>query len=807
MPRTRWRRLGLLLLALIVQQGILFGPSLIGSKILLPLHLLARPGMYLPAAPAYAGLPQRSPVLTDLIEMESFRHFATRELRAGRLPLWNPDIYAGAPFVNWPTFSPFHALHYLLPSPVTLAWIQLAMALVAALGAYLFFRRTLDAGPLAASVGAWCYPLTGFFVLWQGYSLPLAAAWYPWLLWATHAVVRAPRPATGLGLAGLTCVALVSGQVDIAALMLLSAGLHALFWILAHHGAAAWSRAGLRAAATAACGVALGLLLATPHVLPLLEYAGTGARVQKRVQGQEDRPPVGLSALPQVVLPDLYGTGQQGFTRAVKGPQMESAAAGYAGLFTALLLAPIGLTCRRRRAFHGFGAGVILLSLAWTLDLPGAVWLMRQPPLNILSYNRLLFAGAFTLLGMAVVGLEELARAAPRPAWAAGPMGVLAGLLLFCAHRAEQPALALAGLSPQRQAAAGDEALARFAASYAGDAVLCGLVLCSWLGILAWGTGRSRAWLRALAGGAMAAELLCFAWDRSPQDDPTLYFPKIPALSRLAAAPPGRALGVLCLPPNLLSWHGLRDLRGYDAVDPPRWVDLLELARDPHFASPPAAATLGYVPRLRVLPGGEVRVPPVLDMLGLRYLIFKGQPPPGARPLIHAQDYWVFENPAALPRVYVPRRVEVVADDAHTKSLLGADGFDPREVAYVDRPAPDLPRAAAAPLPPLGIASPPGTAEITREQPAELTIAADLREPALVVLTDRWDPGWVASLNGREAPILRANYGARGVAAPAGRSTIVMRYRPASLRLGLWLMLAGIAGGLLWAALGRPRRG
>ncbi len=44
----------------------------------------------------------------------------------GRWPTWAPYEYAGCPFVEFPKFSPFSALSYLFPSPVILAWSQLA---------------------------------------------------------------------------------------------------------------------------------------------------------------------------------------------------------------------------------------------------------------------------------------------------------------------------------------------------------------------------------------------------------------------------------------------------------------------------------------------------------------------------------------------------------------------------------------------------------------------------------------------------------------------------------------------------------
>ena len=107
-----------------------------------------------------------------------------KRLRAGRLPLWIPDIYAGAPFVVWDKYSPFSLVYTLFPAPLTLAWLQLLKSVVAGLGAYAFFHRVLGVGFWPAAVGAWCYPLTGFFIYWQGYPQTFVTAWFPWLLLA-----------------------------------------------------------------------------------------------------------------------------------------------------------------------------------------------------------------------------------------------------------------------------------------------------------------------------------------------------------------------------------------------------------------------------------------------------------------------------------------------------------------------------------------------------------------------------------------------------------------------------------------------
>jgi hypothetical protein len=164
-----FRRMMIVLAGIAIGQFILYGPSLLGRKILLPLDILAEQQVYLPRTPEVAKIVPNNPNRSDLVfQWEPSRQFAVSEFGEGRLPMWAPFQYAGAPFV-WPKFSPFLLLECCTQSPLILAWTQLAAAVVAGVGMYVFCRRVLSICFWAATVPAWCYPMTGVFVFWQGY--------------------------------------------------------------------------------------------------------------------------------------------------------------------------------------------------------------------------------------------------------------------------------------------------------------------------------------------------------------------------------------------------------------------------------------------------------------------------------------------------------------------------------------------------------------------------------------------------------------------------------------------------------------
>ena len=109
------------------------------------------------------------------------------------------------------------------------------------------------------------------------------------------------------------------------------------------------------------------------------------------------------------------------------------------------------------------------------------------------------------------------------------------------------------------------------------------------------------------------------------------------------------------------------------------------------------------------------------------------------------------------------------------------------------------------PRPPRFIESPVGDVAVREEAPTRTVIEASLRRPGLVVLADRFESGWRLTIDGRPAPILRANLLMRAAAVAAGSHTLVFTYRPASVRLGAWISLAGLVafGGLAIRARGQ----
>jgi hypothetical protein len=174
----------------------------------------------------------------------------------------------------------------------------------------------------------------------------------------------------------------------------------------------------------------------------------------------------------------------------------------------------------------------------------------------------------------------------------------------------------------------------------------------------------------------------------------------------------------------------------------------------------------------------------LLDLMSVRYYA-TASPSRDLREIVGADrvstlgGLSLMERPATTPRVYAVHHTEVEPESAMALARLLDESFQPSRTAVVDREVPEL--------------GPPGGTEvvtITTYATEQVTISAECTSDCLVVLTDLYYPGWVATLDGRPAEIYRVNHLFRGVRVPAGSHEIVFRYRPVSFRIGVLLFAA-----------------
>lgn len=139
----------------------------------------------------------------------------------------------------------------------------------------------------------------------------------------------------------------------------------------------------------------------------------------------------------------------------------------------------------------------------------------------------------------------------------------------------------------------------------------------------------------------------------------------------------------------------------------------------------------------------------------------------------------------ALPRAWLVGRVEVLPDRAARLARLGDAALDLGATALVEAPVAGLEGTAPA-------------GAVERRSPLEYRVRAD--RTALLVVSETWDAGWRAEVDGRPAPVLRVNHAMRGVRLPPGEHVVRFAYRPLSVRAGAWISAAALMALGAWGA-------
>jgi len=172
-----------------------------------------------------------------------------------------------------------------------------------------------------------------------------------------------------------------------------------------------------------------------------------------------------------------------------------------------------------------------------------------------------------------------------------------------------------------------------------------------------------------------------------------------------------------------------------------------------------------------------------MRLLNVRYLVLPDsiQAPPYLRPVFRGSQ-WIYENLIALPRATVVGSYAVVTPARAILDSVAAGMRDGAEWTYLEQD----PRLA------LGDVH-GATAEVASYRLNEVQLNVDTPGPGLLRLADAWYPGWSATVDGKPAEILKADYLLRAVPVPAGHHKVVFQFRSPAMRRGLWVSILSLA--------------
>ena len=716
--------------------------------------------------------------------------FLGDQLRQGGVPEWNPYQFAGAPFAADPqsgwSYLPAMLIFGLLPLAAAVPAFLLAHLALAGLGTYAL-ARSLGMPPAAGVVAAAAYELTGP-VYGRSICCPAAmevAAWTPTALLGVELAIRSrswPARIGGWSVAGLALsqgLAAWLGQGSYY-LLLATAGFIAYRTLVAPAFADAGRRERLRAAAMHGVAVmAVGFGFAAAGVLPRLDYVARSNVAGGEYAGTSDWAAKIGGATPasiadRLLFPNLHYPGTATLALALVALLMVRwrFAAPY---FAFLAAAGMVLAAPRTTPVHALLYAV----------LPRFEELHRHWPERV---SLVVFLAPALLAGAAVASLLDASeRQRHRLPVVLAPIGAVLALRVIGAGVPAQAIVAAGAV------ALGLVVLVTVPTRPLQAAVPVLLVILITADLLL--AGRATA-ANAPYGGFHRIDVMDyyattgaaeFLQDRDAEE-PTRYFGYDPALRTIQdgqvvlyryqfAAPATKAL----LVNNRATILGLNDVQGYNPVQPRRYAEFVTALnghpQDYHDAN--------------VYPAGLDS--PLLDLLNARYVVVPANAP-GARAdldwlIEHYRTVYqdpevrILENPGALPRAWIVHEALQV-EPGQALPLLAAGVVDPRETALIEEEPPPLAQPADPSV---------DRVTVVERGPDRLRLRVHAGAAGLVMLSETYDQGWSASLNGEDVPVLVADHVLRAVAVPAGTHTIELFYDSTPLRVGGAVTLGTIA--------------
>ncbi len=700
-------------------------------------------------------------VASAVMQTDPSREFLRRSLRRGEPPFWDPYLGGGAP--SFASLVPA----YLFPPSLVVVLLGngrlitniyiLLLILTAGVLTYFFLRRHV-AHWLAALAGAVAFMLSGAVVTTAPSVVGQPVALFSLPLLVTARLLDEPgaRRAAQLALA-FAFVATATFPPG----LLQAFGMAVLYLLL--------SRPRLRTVGWFAAGAAVALAVVAFAYLPAIPLMAETTQIREYYQ-HAAHPFMPPKVLPQILSARIdgglptYANPAVGFIYGVH--------LYYAGI-AVLLLAGAGALARasgRAQVLQATALVVAAFSMLKIFGVPPVQWIEHVPLLRSFHYAAYLGMGlAYAMALLAALGADALLGGRAR-AWHV----ILPGAALAAA------------LIVMRVATRARVAVHPNGARWLADWWLL-IVYLALAGIASWIALRRPPSRLALALAVLVLAAEGIGNSAYPRPRPWDLYSRPPRYIELMLArnTGGRVLPMPIFPANTESVFRLPTLDSILTASP----RMYELYR----------RYFGPIPD--VILRESTRIPPerVLDAANMEYFAIVSSDAANLAEVarrgyetLYADDYMHLVRRATQARYTFTSQYEVLDGN---RALAGLPAL-PRGSVFVE----ERPHFAST-------AGPDVVPRIMKFGLDEVVIRVDAPRAGLLVCSESNMSGWSATVEGRPARILAANYAFRAVEVPPGSHTVRFAYHPPGWNAGVAISIAGLLLCVLGMAAGRPPRG
>jgi len=788
-------------------------------KTLFPSNLLVSsysPWKFEPT-PEYPNGPSNKPIGFDNIRQFFPNRVTLRDaLLKGTLPLWNPYIYSGTPFMasfDTSVWYPFSLIASLVPAVEGWNFLVIIQPVLSLVFMYVFLK-SMKFRPLIAAYGAFVYAFSGWMVVYWQEILVLEHSflWLPLALYATNRLWERESDVTGflllvIGLAFSVFGGFLQMSVYVYAVVIVW---NIFRFIISRRGGSTRRSAGLVVLAIVCSLFITGVQLIPSVEAFLLSPRGTENGIFVFRDGL-----VSLSHLITLLAPDYWGN--PGTYNYFGGTGFYFEKMVFIGIVP-LLFTIYGMM-KRKQKFIIFWmiAGLISFSMGFALPTSWLPYYLHIPVLSASYPTRIFAVSSFCFSILSCYGLEAFLNNPDRKrmVWiliglssllAVGWIVVISSWCINVNYKTY--AMWCAGKTSVMWDFLGSLLSLKKNARLFGTVSLRNLIVPTVFLLSGWGLVPVSRFSKKLVFIAVSVltitssfyfigKYVYFGENRFVYPD----LPVITELTELAGYDRIWGYGNAFIEKNLPQYFTWFSTDGYGNLSSARYAQLLStIVNDGKLGGIIRRSDTDLAEMSERDPFGSVNPYRLrmMSLFGVKYVLevkkgtFKDAQttaarfPPAIFTPVWENGIWrIWQYKPALPRVMFVRSYMVRNDSQQIIDAL----YDPKvalDSTVILEKEPTMPSLQAY------SGGQTSSAAITSYNLNSVVVSTKSPVAGFVLLTDNYYLGWTVTVDGTSAELYRADYTLRAVAVPKGEHVVIFRYTPVTFIAGIVSTLIGI---------------
>lgn len=706
------------------------------------------------------GVPVKNPALSDVISYAyPLRNLVVELIKGGNMPFWNPFIFSGIPLLaDWQaaTFYPLNIFMILLGS---LEGWTIMIILQPLFSMFFMFGllRTFKISTLGSVFGAFIFAFSAYMLIFLEFTYLQGGIWLPLLILAIEKYINEKKQIWAT-LTSITIFFILSAgnfQISLFSLIIsisffifrsnqlnLSKSLFIKFFIF----------------------YILGVGLIAIQLIPTIELFLNSIRSLDSNIVHQNFGLIPLKDIVRLLAPDFFGNPATHNSTAF----LYHETSGYFGIIPLIFVIYAVI---KEKSFIGFFFTIVfLVSLLLLFDTPfGKIPFDLKIPLISTSYaSRILYLLTFSAAILAALGMDRLKKIDKNLLKI--NLVIFAVLIGICL-----------GLSLVKQLST------YYPASI--DISLRNLILPILIASFSLVILKTNLKLKIISSLLILItifDLFRFGWKYNPFVSKDLIYPKTPSINFLTDNSNSFRIErekSEVFPPNTWMAYGLTSPSGYNPLALRNYAQFYNI----YTGNSPEDGVSRY------LELGNYSAP-LLDLLGVKYLVVAKREnnkitkdtgnissnisSPKLKKVFEDKSLVVLENTQVLPRVILYDQYDI-----SKKYFVALEkiykGYDFRRRIILDQ---EIEHKS----PKLDIVD---RAEILSYKANEVIIETNIKNSAILMLTDTYYPGWKVSINNAESKILLADGIFKAVSVPRGTSIVKFNFEPRSFYIGLGISL------------------